>query len=159
MRPYPCAAIAHPRYPPAPSHNGIERMRMRRRAVGAQFVAMTKSLDVWLHGDLSMARLSELAKSVATSKALRIDRLAKRTKEGLICWLCENVPELTLGWAAPTAQCAPPPPRPPPPPPSAPPSVIWPTLQVEETRDAPVGANADADPRTQFPRLAEETAS
>jgi hypothetical protein len=38
-----------------------------------------------------------LAKAVAQWKGAKIDRLAKRTKEGLLCWLCEYAPELAWG--------------------------------------------------------------
>jgi hypothetical protein len=131
-------------------------MRVRRRAAGLHFLAMSDSVKMWLQGEVTMTRLSAFVKTVATSKSQRIDRLSKRTKEGLICWLCENAPEIALGWSVPPGPMVG---MRPPTPPSAPPAVIWPTLLVEEPTVEPVRADVDADPRTQFPRLAEELAN
>jgi hypothetical protein len=35
-----------------------------------------------------------LANAIAWGKAVKIDRDARRSKECLICWFCENVPEI-----------------------------------------------------------------
>jgi hypothetical protein len=127
-------------------------MRIRRRATGAIFLPMTESLKVWLNGDMSMAKLSQFAQSLATCKRRRIDRLSKRTKEGLICWLCETAPELAV-WARPDVGIA-----------TIPvqtrvstlPAVVWPTLRVEEQTDEGGREEAEVRPQMQFPRLTDE---
>jgi hypothetical protein len=97
---------------------------------------MNDGLKIWLNGDLSMDRLLQFAQSLAASKAVRLDRLAKRTKEGPICWFCENAPEVACGWRAP-------------------PPVNWPTLRAEAPSDGSERAHAEAGPPPPFPRSVE----
>jgi hypothetical protein len=70
---------------------------MRRRAADALYSKMLNALNFCLHGELSMVKIAQVVESVAARKDVRVDRLARRTKDGLICWLCENAPELALG--------------------------------------------------------------
>jgi hypothetical protein len=58
---------------------------------------MQKSLSLCLHEKPSMANMSDMAKRIAERRGIRIDRIARRTKEGMICWFCENAPELAFG--------------------------------------------------------------
>jgi hypothetical protein len=73
------------------SKSAIERRRVqqRRRRVGSMFEQMSKILSQTLNGDMGMMSLLSFANLVAEKHALHIDRSAKRTKEGLICWFCE----------------------------------------------------------------------
>jgi hypothetical protein len=57
--------------------------------------------------DTSRATLLRLAESLARAKHVVVDRLAKRSKECLICWFCEFVPELLVNLVVPTPAPAP----------------------------------------------------
>jgi hypothetical protein len=64
---------------------------------GSLFHQMTSVLTKVFGGNLTKSKLMELARSVAAEKGLTIDRGAKRMKDGLICWFCENIPQLLVG--------------------------------------------------------------
>jgi hypothetical protein len=155
LRPFPCP----PRRPAAfrltQSQKDLERTRARRRAAGAIFHAFVANLKIWLQGEVTMVRLLALSQAVATSKGQRIDRHSKRTKEGLICWLCETAPELAIGCGGQIGMPA----MPAQGESTALPTVAWPTLQVEAQRDETERAEWDDKPHMQFPRLAEDLGS
>jgi hypothetical protein len=85
-----------------------ERLRIRRRAVNSIYPRLTQAITVLLRGDLSKPSIVRLADAVAAKKGVKIDRRAKRTKEGLLCWLCENAPELMLERKPPASASDPP---------------------------------------------------
>jgi hypothetical protein len=66
----------------------------RRRRVGPSFDKMTKILNVMLNGQATCAELRRFATVLGGARGLKLDRLAKRTKECLICWFCEHFPQL-----------------------------------------------------------------
>jgi hypothetical protein len=61
----------------------------RRKANERLFDQMMKKLQQ--NGKNS---LLQFAKAVAKKKGISVDRLARRQKDSLICWFCENCPEL-----------------------------------------------------------------
>jgi hypothetical protein len=75
----------------------LERISDRRRRANPIFNAVLAGVTFWLGGDTSMTGLTRLAEHIAKVRGVPIDRLARRTKTSLICWLCENAPELALG--------------------------------------------------------------
>jgi hypothetical protein len=42
------------------------------------------------------ANLINIAESVAQTKGFKVDRLARRSKDCLICWFCEIAPEIMI---------------------------------------------------------------
>jgi hypothetical protein len=44
-----------------------------------------------------MKLLRRIADQIAAARDLSLDRMARRTKDGILCWLCENAPELAIG--------------------------------------------------------------
>jgi hypothetical protein len=62
----------------------------RRRNNAAMFDKMTQILSIVTGGKLTKAALMTLAEKVAAQKQVKIDREAKRMKDCLICWFCEN---------------------------------------------------------------------
>jgi hypothetical protein len=40
-----------------------------------------------------------IPEQIAAIRKVRLDRIVRRTKDGMTCWLCENAPELALGIA------------------------------------------------------------
>jgi hypothetical protein len=55
------------------------------------------NLNTWLNGNVSMVAITRIAEDIATARNLKIDRMARRIKDAMMCWLCENAPELVLG--------------------------------------------------------------
>jgi hypothetical protein len=76
-----------------------ERIAERRQRVKYLFKPIVMVLTIWLAGDTSMEKIRHIAEGIAATRGIPIDRLARRTKDGMICWLCENAPELALGFA------------------------------------------------------------
>jgi hypothetical protein len=72
----------------------LQRAVERRRAVSSTFHQMSEFLHRFLHGDTSKKALLNLAAQLAQTKGVKVDRTAKRTKEGLICWFCEFAAEM-----------------------------------------------------------------
>jgi hypothetical protein len=66
----------------------------RRRCNGALYERMTQILGAVFGGKLTKQNLMDLAEKIAAQKQIKIDRAAKRMKEGLICWFCENAYDL-----------------------------------------------------------------
>jgi hypothetical protein len=62
----------------------------RRRAVGRAYEQMCALLTHLTGGRLTRCALMRLAEELATTRGIRIDRTAKRMKDCLICWFCEN---------------------------------------------------------------------
>jgi hypothetical protein len=62
----------------------------RRRCNAALYDRMARILDAALGGKATKQNLMALAEKIASEKRIKIDRGAKRMKEGLICWFCEN---------------------------------------------------------------------
>jgi hypothetical protein len=57
---------------------------------------MVESLTRIIHGNPSKLSLLNLAQCVSRNKGIPVDRAAKRSKDCLICWFCEFVPELII---------------------------------------------------------------
>jgi hypothetical protein len=49
-----------------------------------------------------MISLTRFAEGIAAARRTRIDRMARRLRAAMVCWLCENAPELAFGFAPPT---------------------------------------------------------
>jgi hypothetical protein len=62
------------------------------------FQPVLNSLSRLLNGDTSMASITSMAEQIAVARGIRIDRMARRLKDATVCWLCENAPELALGY-------------------------------------------------------------
>jgi hypothetical protein len=74
----------------------------RHKALGDRYDAMASALQM-LFGRMPLrADLTEYALRMAGEKNIPLDRAGIRVKEGLICWLCENCPDLLSN--CPTAQ-------------------------------------------------------
>jgi hypothetical protein len=67
---------------------------IRRRNNGALFDQMTRVLTQALDGKCRLPELLRFARRIADQQHVKIDRLAKRLKDCLICWFCEHAPEL-----------------------------------------------------------------
>jgi hypothetical protein len=78
-----------------------ERLSDRHRRVRHLYDPVLAALPVWLAGDTSMPSITRLAEWIAEARRARIDCMARRLKEAMICWLCENAPELAFGFALP----------------------------------------------------------
>jgi hypothetical protein len=123
-------AVFHPQAPvfsrptPRPTHyqlTEVQRLRARRREVDEMYPFLTRALDVILRGEVTKTKMEEFAERIAKAKGVRVDRLSRRTKEGLICWLCEWAPELAFGMSNRPI----PPPESPNPPKEEPPLFDW----------------------------------
>jgi hypothetical protein len=68
-----------------------EKKLLRRRRVDGQFQIMVKFLTRILGNRMNKTGLLELAQSIVHSRSIKLDRRAKRSKEMLICWFCENI--------------------------------------------------------------------
>jgi hypothetical protein len=77
------------------------RIQRRRRSVDALHSRMARFLASLLHGETSKPRMLQLAERIARERHVKIDRLAKRSKECLICWFCEVAPDLLTGFLPP----------------------------------------------------------
>jgi hypothetical protein len=62
------------------------------------FQPVLRSVAALLKGDTSMTGITHIAEQIAVARGIRIDRMARRMKDGMVCWLCENAPELALGY-------------------------------------------------------------
>jgi hypothetical protein len=62
----------------------------RRRQAGDDFLVISKYLSQILEGEATKPKLIELAKQVAELKHIKLDHPATRSREGVICWLCEQ---------------------------------------------------------------------
>jgi hypothetical protein len=71
-----------------------QKLEERRRAVSHIFPGMSRMLSAYLHNDVSRHNLQNITQAISAAKNIPLDRIAKRSKEGMICWLCEVVPEL-----------------------------------------------------------------
>jgi hypothetical protein len=71
-----------------------ERSNERRRRVGPLYDQMCVILTRLTSGKLNRAILLGLAEQLAKQKGITVDRTAKRLKDCLICWFCENCQEL-----------------------------------------------------------------
>jgi hypothetical protein len=72
----------------------VEPLAPRRRAVAEIYPRMFRNLSTLFHHDLSRTKLLQFIHLVARRKGAIIDRAAKRSREGMLCWLCETAPEL-----------------------------------------------------------------
>jgi hypothetical protein len=61
------------------------------------FDRMSRILSAVLQGKTTKKALLHLAQAIATKKQIKIDRTAKRMKDGLICWFCEHATDLVIG--------------------------------------------------------------
>jgi hypothetical protein len=71
-----------------------QRIGVRRRRVEEIYPAMHQFLHRALNGDSTKRKLLRIALMIAEAKGIKLDRLAKRSKECLICWFCEVAPDL-----------------------------------------------------------------
>jgi hypothetical protein len=71
-----------------------ERSNERRRRVGPLYDQMCVILTRLTSGKLNRGILLGLAEQLAKQKGITVDRTAKRLKDCLICWFCENCQEL-----------------------------------------------------------------
>jgi hypothetical protein len=89
--------IISPAKPPKPATRQTmrdeERLSNRCRRAGPLFVTMHQFLTL-VKGKLRYRDMLSFAKDLAQPRGLKIDRLAQRTKNGLICWFCENYRDL-----------------------------------------------------------------
>jgi hypothetical protein len=77
------------------SQQELETQRAQdRRRCGREFQRMADFLSRTLKGGTKMRSLLNLAQMLAEKKGRRLDRAARRTKDGLICWFCESVPDI-----------------------------------------------------------------
>jgi hypothetical protein len=83
-----------PTLPPLRSDLDLDELQKRRNAVDGQYNSMVQFLSRWLGRDFNRVNLLKIAESLAKSKGIVIDRIAKRGKEGTIVWLCEHAREL-----------------------------------------------------------------
>jgi hypothetical protein len=72
----------------------VRRLSERRKAVSDIYPAMFRVLSILFQHDLSRAKLLQFLDLVATQKGVIVDRTAKRSRDGMVCWLCETAPEL-----------------------------------------------------------------
>jgi hypothetical protein len=63
----------------------------RVRRLEAQFAEMKKFLTAVTGGRLAVRNLLGLANHIAEERHIKVDRVARRLKDALICWFCENV--------------------------------------------------------------------
>jgi hypothetical protein len=70
----------------------------------AKYNAMQQCLERLLCGNTSKAALLKMAECVAQTKGRTVDRAAKRSKECLVCWFCECVPEYIVSSDARTSR-------------------------------------------------------
>jgi hypothetical protein len=82
------------RRPRKPSASQTEKEQQacfnRVRRNRADFEQMKRVLTVVTRGRMTMSSLLDLAHKIAAPKHLTIDRAARRMKDCLICWFCEN---------------------------------------------------------------------
>jgi hypothetical protein len=71
-----------------------QRAQDRRRRCGRDFQRMADFLSRALNGETKMRSLVNLAELLGEKKGRSLDRAARRTKEGLICWFCESIPDI-----------------------------------------------------------------
>jgi hypothetical protein len=76
--------------------NGVlqQRLLVRRRAVASIYPIMEQFLHRALKEHSSKRNLLEIAQVIAQGKNVKLDRMAKRSKECLICWFCEVAQDL-----------------------------------------------------------------
>jgi hypothetical protein len=87
---------------PAPStRSDLEQVRLRRNAAQCHFWPMSLFLSKLLGRDMNRTNLLKVAKVIADARQVKLDRLAKRTKEILIVWFCENALDLMQDPSAP----------------------------------------------------------
>jgi hypothetical protein len=85
-----------------------ERCIERRRGVEPLFIPMSKLLTRLGGGRLTRSVLSHVAEEISKQKTITIDRNARRIKDAMICWICENAPELlTQGGLSPAVSTKP----------------------------------------------------
>jgi hypothetical protein len=77
----------------APSAETL-KLDARKRAVNGLFSRMSHILAIRLKNDMSRSNLLQIARIISDVKEIPIDRTAKRSRDGMICWLCEVAPEL-----------------------------------------------------------------
>jgi hypothetical protein len=73
----------------------------RRRWNAALYDKMSQVLNALFGGKATMRNLMDLAVKIVAQKQIKIDHGAKRMKEELICWFCENASHLVAKEAAP----------------------------------------------------------
>jgi hypothetical protein len=55
---------------------------------------MSRIIAAHLHNNVTRRNLLNITRAVVAEKKIPLDRTAKRSKDGLLCWLCEVAPEL-----------------------------------------------------------------
>jgi hypothetical protein len=106
------------------------------------FKPILASLVFCFGGNVSMSDIMRIAEPIAEMRQIRIDRMARRTKSGMICWLCENAPELSVGLVPAYLRQSTPPPMPPAP---TPPPLPAPAVAFFRMSDTEMTADEDAE--------------
>jgi hypothetical protein len=71
-----------------------EKAATRRRGCSQLYGPMIDALETRFNKRAVRSEMLELAADICAERGIKLDRPAKRSKECLICWFCENVPEL-----------------------------------------------------------------
>jgi hypothetical protein len=71
-----------------------KNLDQRTKAVSHIFPAMSRTVPAYDHRTVSRTSLLSITKMIAAEKKTALDRTEKRSKEGMICWLCEVALEL-----------------------------------------------------------------
>jgi hypothetical protein len=71
-----------------------KQRRFRRREVAQLYGPMSIFLSNKLGKLMNRRNLLRIVQNIADSRQIKIDRLAKRTRELLIVWFCENINDL-----------------------------------------------------------------
>jgi hypothetical protein len=58
------------------------------------YSTMSRWLTVIFHGEPTKESLWQFASKIAAKLNIKIDRDARRLKDSLMCWICENAPQL-----------------------------------------------------------------
>jgi hypothetical protein len=104
----------------------------RRRANAALYDRMTQILTRIAGGKLTKEVLMGLAERIAEQKRIKIDRGAKRMKDCLICWFCEQATELIVDAVAPDEKNDP--------------ILAFPKMDIDDFDIAPLDAHDDDFP-------------
>jgi hypothetical protein len=70
-----------------------QRVPAHRRDVRSIHPTVDYFLHRALNGHSSKRKVLEITRAIAQGKGVKLDRMAKRSKECLICWFCEVAPD------------------------------------------------------------------
>jgi hypothetical protein len=75
----------------------IERANARRRGVAEKFDIVANRLRQLLNGRFTKQALLGFADQIGGLRGVKVDRAARRVKDSLICWFCENFYDVIVG--------------------------------------------------------------